>query len=426
MKIEQVPISEIRAAPYNPRKDLQPGDPAYERLKRSIEEFGLVDPLVWNKMTGNLVGGHQRLKVLKARGDKTAEVVVVELDLKREQTLNLALNKVGGEWDIPALKEILVGLDDGAFDLTLTGFDDDELRRLVEGGGQVDPDALPRAAKAVSRVGSLWRMGDHRLLCADSGDARAVSRVVGDGVDLIVTSPPYNCKIKYSGYDDDLPVENYLGFMRRVIDVCASCLRSGKFVAWNIGVTPKSRHFDHARMLSETGLEFYRQIVWAKIGVAFPIWQHTIRSRCARKYHPNFCHELIYLFSKGLPELGARCDVDEAYSSDVWTVHQSQSTRGLPGRSNGRKPRKSGVHVAHKLADHPAIFPVGIPLGAVKHLTAPGELVYDPFVGSGTTIIAAEITGRRAIGVEKDPTYCDLAVARWEKFTGKKAVLEKS
>jgi ParB-like chromosome segregation protein Spo0J len=131
MEIKKINKKHINPAPYNPRKNLKPGDPEYEKLKRSIEEFGFIEPLVWNKRTGNLCGGHQRYKILLARGDEEFECSVVDLDLQREKALNLALNKVTGDWDGAKLKDILADLDDGLFDMSLTGFDNDEIEELM-------------------------------------------------------------------------------------------------------------------------------------------------------------------------------------------------------------------------------------------------------------------------------------------------------
>lgn len=131
MKIRKIPIAQINPAPYNPRLDLQPGDPDYEKLKRSLEEFDCVEPLVWNEQTGNLVGGHQRLKVLQERGDKTASASVVDLDEAKEKALNLALNKISGDWDLPKLKDLLEELDTGDFDMDITGFDAGEIEDLM-------------------------------------------------------------------------------------------------------------------------------------------------------------------------------------------------------------------------------------------------------------------------------------------------------
>src|SRR5215831_20764556 len=107
MIIREIPIQDIRPAPYNPRKDLKPGDREYEKLRQVMGHFDLVQPLVWNQRTGNLVGGHQRLKILKERGDTLATVSIVNMDVRQEKALNLALNKHAGEWDFAALAEVL-------------------------------------------------------------------------------------------------------------------------------------------------------------------------------------------------------------------------------------------------------------------------------------------------------------------------------
>lgn len=131
MRIQVIPIDKINPAPYNPRKDLTPDDPEYQKIRRSIEEFGYVDPLVWNKRTGNLVGGHQRLKVLKELGYQEVECSVVDLDPSREKALNIALNKIEGEWDLPKLKDLLEELDTGELDIEITGFDLDEIEKMM-------------------------------------------------------------------------------------------------------------------------------------------------------------------------------------------------------------------------------------------------------------------------------------------------------
>jgi len=131
MKIETIPLSKINPAPYNPRKDLQPGDPEYEKLKKSIAEFDLVEPLIYNKRTGNLVGGHQRLKVLQEMGHDEVDASIVDLSLEKEKALNVALNKISGDWDMPKLKDLLEELDTGGFDIELTGFDMDEIEDLM-------------------------------------------------------------------------------------------------------------------------------------------------------------------------------------------------------------------------------------------------------------------------------------------------------
>ena len=130
MRIEKLSFDKINPAKYNPRVDLQPGDPEYEKLKKSIEEFGFVEPLVWNQKTGNLVGGHQRFKILKELGYNEADVSIVDLDETKEKALNVALNKIEGDWDNEALTEILQELEtEGIMDLT--GFDEEEVKDLL-------------------------------------------------------------------------------------------------------------------------------------------------------------------------------------------------------------------------------------------------------------------------------------------------------
>jgi len=131
MEIVTLDIDKINPAVYNPRKDLKPGDPEYDKLKKSILEFDMVEPLVWNKKTGNLVGGHQRLKILQELGIKQVEVSVVNLSEVKEKALNLALNKIQGDWDYPRLKDLLEEIDTGDFDIEITGFDDKEIEDLM-------------------------------------------------------------------------------------------------------------------------------------------------------------------------------------------------------------------------------------------------------------------------------------------------------
>ena len=121
----------MKAAVYNPRKNLKPGDKDYDKLKKSIIEFDYIDPVIWNKRSGNIVGGHQRLKILKAQGLTEIDVSVVDLDDVKEKALNLALNKTGGDWNLPKLSDLLLELDVGDIDIEITGFDNDELESLL-------------------------------------------------------------------------------------------------------------------------------------------------------------------------------------------------------------------------------------------------------------------------------------------------------
>ncbi|MBL0387906.1 ParB N-terminal domain-containing protein [Tumebacillus sp. ITR2] len=155
MNIRTVPVTDINPSPYNPRIDLQPGDAEFEKLRRSIEEFGYVDPLIWNQRTGNLVGGHQRFKVLLAAGATELDVSVVDLDDVQERQLNLALNKISGDWDENKLSELLHELEVAGADLDLTGFDDKELDGLLKDFRPEDDETVGDFESAEINLGSF-------------------------------------------------------------------------------------------------------------------------------------------------------------------------------------------------------------------------------------------------------------------------------
>lgn len=222
MNIEVVSISALNVAKYNPRKDLKPTDPEYIKLKNSIEHFGYVDPVIVNKRTMTVVGGHQRLKVLKDLGYTDIDVVYVDLDEKDEKALNIALNKISGEWDAEKLEDLLRELsEDTNFDVELTGFTNAEIDELFGtaddvddepyepygnardeiDGDDFDPEKIqekeenPRGIK----LGDVFKIGRHTLICGDSTDKRFVDALIGDKkVDLVMMDPPYDMN-----FDDD-------------------------------------------------------------------------------------------------------------------------------------------------------------------------------------------------------------------------------
>lgn len=202
MEIQKVSITQLNPAKYNPRKDLKPGDVEYERLRRSVEEFGYVEPIVWNKRTGNIVGGHQRFKVLVAMGYDEIDCVVIDLDAVREKALNVALNKISGEFDIPLLTDLLRGLDESGFDVSLTGFDAAEMEALFQDSDSAASvkedhfDADKAAAEIetpVSKRGDVWRLGEHHLLCGDSTASEDVHKLMAENkARFVFTDPPWN------------------------------------------------------------------------------------------------------------------------------------------------------------------------------------------------------------------------------------------
>ena len=202
MVVRKIEAARLNPAVYNPRKDLKPGNKDYEKLKRSIEEFGFVEPVVWNETTGNVVGGHQRLKVLLDMGETRIDCVVVELDIQREKALNLALNRIQGGWDETKLAELMADLDASAFDVSITGFDTEEVDALMNkfySAEAVEDDFdhkkaaedLEAAGGAVTRPGDLWMLGKHRLLCGNPENTEDMEKLMeGHKADCCVNSLP--------------------------------------------------------------------------------------------------------------------------------------------------------------------------------------------------------------------------------------------
>lgn len=235
MQIEVAQIDALNNAKYNPRKDLKSTDAEYVKLKNSVEHFGYVDPVIVNKRNMTVVGGHQRLKVLKDLGYKDIEVVYVDLDETDEKALNIALNKISGDWDAEKLEDLLRDLSlSPDFDIELTGFSNEEIDALFGtideeteeqygnardeiDGDDFDPEKIqekednPRGIK----LGDVFRIGRHTLICGDSTDKRFVDALIGEKkVDLVMMDPPYDMDFDDGGSQGkhdlkDLP--SYMG-----------------------------------------------------------------------------------------------------------------------------------------------------------------------------------------------------------------------
>ncbi|MCH5387885.1 ParB N-terminal domain-containing protein, partial [Limosilactobacillus fermentum] len=215
MKFVKKKIDDLIPADYNPRKDLQPGDPDYEKLKRSMREFGYVDPIIWNQQTGHVVGGHQRLKILHDERIEEAECVVVSLDKEKEKALNIALNKISGDWDKDKLALLMTDLQASDLDVSLTGFDEDEISDLLGTEEDTHDDHFDVDSElnkpTFSKKGDLWHLGRHTLICSDATKKESYRKLLGNNkVNLVLTDPPYNVdyqskagKIKNDHQDDD-------------------------------------------------------------------------------------------------------------------------------------------------------------------------------------------------------------------------------
>ncbi len=464
-------LADLTPDPQNARKH---GERNLETIRASLEEVGAARSIVIDE-AGVILAGNATVEAATEAGlklqvvDTDAETLVAvrRTGLTAAQKARLALfdnraAELADGWDTGVLKQLQEqGIGFG--DL----WNDDELADLFDlaGGakdGLTDPDQVPEPRATDIQPGDVFELGAHRLACADAGSQPAVWQLLGtDKIDLVVTSPPYNVNIKYRSHVDKATRDEYLAFIRGVASAFVPHMAAGRFVAWNIGVSPKTYPAHQVVTLEDCGLTFYRQVVWQKSGVAYPIFPSSIKTKRARHYKPNYTHEVIQVFEttaegdlplvpcalcegggtmveRELPmpeehdtialmtlgdeELGERRIPDRRYQNDVWQIHQSQSTVGLKTVGDKSGTLKHGGSGSHRLKEHPAPFPVELPRVVASFLTSRGEIVYEPFGGSGSTLIACEQMERRARVVEIDPVYCQIVIDRWEAFTGRKAV----
>ena len=409
MQIKRIPISKIKPAPYNPRTDLQPGDPRYENLKRGIDQFGCVEPLVWNERTGNLVGGHQRFKILQGQNTTEVDVSVVDLSEEQEKALNIALNKLDGEWDeakLATLLDELTSLD--AFDIGLTGFDLPDANELIASvlhtnseakEEEFDIDAASRPdLPAVTKSGEVIELGRHQLFCGDCSHIADVRHLLGSNrVDLIATDPPY--RVNYYGgnrplpekarpkqsrqwqriYNDNMSQTQYTRWFKRVLKNAAKYLSpGGAFYIWN-----GHRQFGPMyNMLQELDFKVSCVITWSKESFAIGYGDYHQQT--------EFC---LYGW---LEDNGKHNWYGPNNESTLWQVK--------------RDPTKSYLHPTQK--------PLELFERAIRNSTRAGQIVFDGFLGSGTTIIATERTGRCCYGIEIEPHHCDVIVRRYISFVG--------
>ena len=420
MEIRKMKLSEIKPAPYNPRKDLKPGDPEYDKMRRSIDEFDCVEPLVWNKRTKHLVGGHQRLKVLKEKGVKEFEVSVVDLDEKREKALNVALNKIQGDWDFTKLADLITDLDDGEFNLELTGFDMSEIEELMNWTPKEEEsfDAAAEADKIKepkSKRGEIYRLGRHRVMCGDATSREDVESLMGgEKVGLCFTSPPYSDQRTYRG-NKDLSTKHLAIFISVACDFV-------DFFCVNLGIKRKNGEIieywrDYIEAAKNAGMKIVSWNIWDK-GRGGSVGSMTAMFPVE--------HEWIFVFGhkpKGLiptiPNLTAGQKTEARIMSREGTYSEPKS---CVKRDFGEIGTVIRCRQVDKNDKHPAAFPVELPKQYIKAFKSD---CYDPFGGSGSTLIACEQSNRQCRMMEIGETYCDVIIARWEKLTGEKAELIK-
>jgi len=387
MIIEKKSTADLLPADYNPRKDLKPGDLEYEKLKRSIEQFGYVEPVIWNKTTGRVVGGHQRLKVLMDMGHTEVDCVVVELSEEKEKALNVALNKISGEWDKEKLALLITDLQGVDFDVSLTGFDPAEIDDLFkdslkDGVKEDDFDVAAELEKpTITKAGDIWTLGRHRLICGDSTKEETFAQLMGGKkVNLVITVPPYN--VNYEGsagkiQNDNMADAAFYDFLLAAFQNAEGVMADDASI-YVFHADTEGLNFRKA--FADAGFYLSGCCIWKK--------QSLVLGRSPYQWQHEPC---LY----GWKKKGKHLWYTGRKESTIWEFD---------------KPKKNG--------DHPTMKPIPLLAYPIMNSSLTNSLVLDPFGGSGSTLIACEQTDRICYTIELDEKFCDVIVKRYIEQVG--------
>lgn len=395
-KIQQWPVAKLIPYARNARTH---SEEQVAQIAASIAEFGFTNPILTGA-DGVIVAGHGRLAAAQKLAMEMVPVVVLEhLSPTQRRALVIADNRIAENagWDENMLRVEMEALQLDDFDMSLTGFDADALAELMAGGGDdlgnTDDDDVPEVLETpISRTGDVWLLGSHRLLCGDSTLAESyVQLLQGEEVDMVFTDPPYNVNYANTAKDkmrgtnrailNDNLGDGFYDFLLAALTPTVANCRGAIYVAMS------SSELDVLQSaFREAGGKWSTFVIWAKNTFTMG------RSDYQRQYEP-----ILYGWAEG----GKHHWCGDRDQSDVWQI---------------KKPHKNDLH--------PTMKPVELVERAIRNSSRPGDTVLDCFGGSGTTLIAAEKSGRTARLMELDPKYVDVIVRRWQDWTGKQATRE--
>ncbi|TCT14590.1 ParB family chromosome partitioning protein [Natranaerovirga pectinivora] len=384
MEFKKLQIDSLIPAEYNPRKKLKPGDSEFEKIKNSITEFGYVDPIIVNKDL-TVIGGHQRISVLKTLGYTEIDCVVIDVDKTKEKALNIALNKISGEWNKELLAELVKDLQSLDYDTSFTGFEPPEIDALFNEvypkGVKEDDFDEPLPEEPITNKGDIWLLGRHRLICGDSTKLETYEKLMdGNKANLVVTDPPYN--VAYEGNAGTIQNDN---------------MEDEKFYEF----------------LLEAYKGMYKSIADGGSIYVFHADKETVNFRLAFKDAGFFCHQTC-IWIKNSPVLG-RCDYQYNHEPVLvgWkptASHKFYGDRKQRTTWNFDRPTKS--------KHHPTMKPVALVAYPITNSSLTNSIVLDPFGGSGSTLIACEQTDRICYTIELDEKYADVIVKRYIEQVG--------
>lgn len=423
-EIKILKIKDLKKSEYNPRKITEQ---ELKKLENSIKTFGFVVPVVINQNPERMnivIGGHQRIKVAEKIGKKEVPCMCVDLDITKERALNLALNKISGEFEEEQLTDLLMKIEEENEDvLSLTGFNNEEVNYLLGLGEKEKERIFAESLEDEYESGNKHGIepGDivifenkHKIICGDSTIKENFEKLIGDHkIDLVVTSPPYNLDIKYGKYQDNQEYKDYLKMAKSVFGTIKDYMLKGvegRYICINLGREwgPFNLQADYHRLLEELDYMFFRNIYWKKpLGSARGT---NTRNPFPRYFKPKVQTEIIQIYS-----------TDE--QPELFEHMISYQTSGAIGKKRDERipdilVRKFSGNVWEfntegHIGDHPAPFPTQLPFNCIRFFSFEGERILDPFVGSGTTLIAADQLNRKFYGIELDPTYVGLAIDRY-------------
>ena len=383
-----LPIDSLKPAAYNPRKKLKKGDKEYEKIKKSIVEFGYVDPIIVN-YDGTVIGGHQRLTVLSDLGYKEVQCVQVRIDDENKvKALNVALNKITGAWNEELLADLMVDLQDADFNLDLTGFEAPEIDQLFSKvhNKEVKEDDFDVDAElkkpTLSKQGDIWQLGKHRVICGDSTRPETYQLLLGDKkANLVVTDPPYNVNVEETAgkiKNDDMSDADFYQFLFSMfVNVEQSMEDDASIYVFHAD----TEGLNFRRAFKDAGFYLSGCCVWKKnalvLGRSPYQWQHE---------------PVLY----GWKQKGKHQWFSDRKQTTIWDYDRPKSSK-----------------------EHPTMKPVQLMAYPIQNSSMRGTLILDPFLGSGSTLIAAEQTGRICYGIELDEKFVDVIVKRYMEATEK-------
>ena len=386
MEIKELPLKELKPAAYNPRKKLKKGDKEYEKIKQSLLKFGYVDPILVNEDL-TVIGGHQRLTVLKDLDYETAKCVIVNLPKEDEKALNIALNKITGQWDEALLADLLLDLQESDFNLDLTGFEppeiDDILSNVHDKELSEDEFDVEEELKkpTLSRHGDIWQLGKHRVICGDSTKAETYKQLLDDRkANLVVTDPPYNVDVEETAgkiLNDNMSDGDFYQFLLSMFTQVENHMEDDASI-YVFHADTEGLNFRKA--FKEAGFYLSGCCIWKKnslvLGRSPYQWQHE---------------PCLY----GWKKKGKHQWFSDRKQTTIWEYDRPKSSR-----------------------DHPTMKPIQLMAYPIQNSSMRGTIVLDPFLGSGSTLIAADQTGRVCYGIELDEKFVDVIVKRYIEVTG--------